>query len=139
MRAGAKDVESAADVADEEALAMRVVRIVEFVAGWLAVVIGVAIMLYWWLGGFIAPEAVTTDVTVFSLILAIIALSVTLESVTGSRVARATLVIGALALAGIFTISFLAELVVPTALAFGATLIALTRHLPPPTPRRGAA
>lgn len=115
---------------------MKLVRSVEFAAGWLAVAIGVAIMLYAWLGGFIAPESVTTDVTVFSLILAIIALSVTLESVTGSLVARVTLLIGALGLAGVFAISFLASLAIPTALAFGATLIALTRHLPPPTPRR---
>lgn len=115
---------------------MKLVRGVEFAAGWLAVATGVAIMLFWWLGGFIAPEWVVPDVTVFSLILAIIALSVTLESVTGSVVARITLVIGTLALIGVYAISFLFELGAPALLAIGATLIALTRHLPPPAPRR---
>lgn len=118
---------------------MKLVRIVEFAAGWLAVVLGVAFMLVWWLGGFIDPAWVVGDMTVFSLILAIIALSVTLESVTGSLVACITLVIGTLALAVVWRISFLFELEFPTALAAGATLIALARHLPPPAPRRISA
>ncbi|HEX2347496.1 MAG TPA: hypothetical protein VHI51_03580 [Ktedonobacterales bacterium] len=118
---------------------MKLVRTVEFAMGWLAVALGVVIMLLWWLGGFISPDSVVTDVTAFSLILAVIALSVTLESVTGSLVACITLVIGTLALAIVWRISFLFELEFPTALAAGATLMALARHLPPPAPRRISA
>lgn len=116
---------------------MRTVRIVEFVAGWLAVVIGVVIALYIWQGAFIEPEDVAVvELTTFGLILAIIALSVTLESLTGSLVARFTLALGALALAGVFVVSFLVELGIPALLAVAATLIAFTRHLPAPAPRR---
>lgn len=118
---------------------MRLVRIVEFLAGWLAVASGAAILLFIWRGGFIAPESVALDVTIFGLILAIIALSVTLESVTGSLVARITLAIGAVALMGVFVVSFLAELALPTLLALGATFMAFSRHLPPPAPRRARA
>lgn len=114
---------------------MRIVRIVEFIAGWLAVVTGAAIVLPIWLGGHIQPDAVVVDLTTFGLILAIIALSVTLESLDGSLVARITLTLGALALAGVFVVSFLIELGVPALLAVAATLIAWTRHLPAPAPR----
>lgn len=115
---------------------MKLVRIVECAMGWLAVVLGVAFMLVWWLGGFISPDWVVTDVTAFSLILAVIALSVTLESVTGSVMARMTLAIGALALTAAFVVSFVIELGIPALLAIGATFVALARHLPPPAPRR---
>ncbi len=115
---------------------MRTVRIVEFIAGWLAVVIGVAITLYIWQGGFIEPDAVVVDLTTFGLILAIIALSVTLESLTGSLVARVTLALGAIALSGVFVVSFVIELGIPALLAVAAMLIAFTRHLPAPAPRR---
>ena len=116
---------------------MRTVRIVEFIAGWLAVVIGAAITLYIWQGAFIEPEAVAVvDLTTFGLILAIIALSVTLESLTGSLVARVTLALGAIALSGVFVVSFVIELGIPALLAVAAMLIAFTRHLPAPAPRR---
>lgn len=115
---------------------MKLVRIVEFAAGWLAVVTGVAIMLAIWKGGYISPEAVGLDLAIFGVILAVIALSVTLESVTGSVMARMTLAIGALALTAAFVVSFVIELGIPALLAIGATFVALARHLPPPAPRR---
>jgi hypothetical protein len=115
---------------------MRTVRIVEFIIGWLAVVSGAAITLYIWQGGFIEPYAVVVDLTTFGLILGVLALSVTLESLTGSLVARFTLAIGAIALFGVFVVSFVIELGIPALLAVAATLIAFTRHLPAPEPRR---
>ena len=115
---------------------MRAVLIVEFIAGWLAVVIGVAIMLFVWQGGLIEPYAVVVDLVTFGVILATIALSVTLESLTGSLVARFTLALGAIALAGVFVVSFVVELGLPALLAIAATLIAFTRHLPAPTSRQ---
>lgn len=118
---------------------MKLVRVVEFAAGWLAVVTGVAIVLAIWKGGYISPEAVGLDLTIFGVILAVIALSVTLESVTGSVMARMTLALGALALTAVFIVSFVIELGIPALLAIGATFVALARHLPPPAPRRISA
>jgi hypothetical protein len=115
---------------------MQTVRVVEFIAGWLAVVTRAAIALYIWQGGFIEPDAVVVDLTTFGLILGVIALSVTLESLTGSLVARFTLALGAIALSGVFVVSFVIELGIPALLAVAATLIAFTRHLPAPAPRR---
>ena len=118
---------------------MELVRIVELIAGWLAVVTGAAIALFWWLGGFIAPQSVAIDLFVFGLILAVIAASVTVESLTGSLVARFTLTLGTLALVGVYTISFLVELSVPALLALAAALIAFTRHLSAPRSGRTVA
>lgn len=115
---------------------MKLVCIVEFLAGWLAVASGIAIMLRIWGGGFIAPEFVSFDLTVFSLILAVIALSVTLESVTGSLAARIILALGAVALTGVFVVSFVVELGIPAVLALAATFMAFSRHLLPSAPRR---
>lgn len=115
---------------------MRTMRVVEFIAGWLAVVTGAALALYIWQGGFIEPDAVVVDLATFGLILAIIALSVTLESLTGSLVARFTLALGAIALLGVFAVSFVIELGIPALLAVAAMLIAFTRHLPTPGPRQ---
>jgi hypothetical protein len=115
---------------------MRTVRIVEFIAGWLAVVIGVAVTVFSYLGGFIAPFAVTSDLIGCAVILATIALGVTLESLTGSLVARIILGLGTLAWLLAVVSSFLVFLLPSGALAVAATLIAFTRHLPAPAPRQ---
>jgi hypothetical protein len=120
-------------------LAMKLVRIVEFAAGWLAVFTGGAMTLAIWKGSYISPDSVGLDLTIFGVILAVIALSVTLESVIGSVMARITLAIGALALTAVFVVSFVIELGIPALLAIGATFVALARHLPPPAPRRISA
>ncbi|HET9109506.1 MAG TPA: hypothetical protein VFN78_01650 [Ktedonobacterales bacterium] len=117
---------------------MRTLRIVELVTGWLAVATSVAIALNVWLGGFIAPQSVVVDLVTFALLLTVIAWSVTVESMTGSLTARIILTLAALALAGVFVISFLIELGVPALLALCATLIAWTRHLSAPGARRAA-
>ncbi|HET9112109.1 MAG TPA: hypothetical protein VFN78_14865 [Ktedonobacterales bacterium] len=117
---------------------MRTVRIVELVTGWLAVAISVAIALEGWLGGFIAPQSVVVDLAICALLLALIAWSVTVESMTGSLTARIILTLATLALTGVFVISFLIELGIPALLAACATMIAWTRHLPAPGARRAA-
>ena len=117
---------------------MRAVRIVEFIAGWLAVAIGVVVMLYSWAGGFIAPFAVTRDLIGGAVILATIALGVTLESLTGSLIARIILALGTLTWLLVVVSSFLSFLLPSGALAVAAMLIAFTRHLPAPAPNRRA-
>ncbi|HEY7976424.1 MAG TPA: hypothetical protein VID72_13835, partial [Ktedonobacterales bacterium] len=66
-----------------------VLSIFELAAGWLAVLLGVAIALLVWQSGMISPGAVVVDLLGFGVILALIAVGVTLDAaVTPSRAAR---------------------------------------------------
>jgi hypothetical protein len=109
---------------------MRLAQIIELVAGWLAVGLGVAIALYTWLGGFIEPQSVFADLFGFGLILLLIAVGVTLDSAAPTRaariVARTLLTTGTLLLLGVTVISFVAFLFAPALLAIVATALAYT-------------
>lgn len=110
---------------------MRLAQIIELAAGGLAVALGVAIALFTWLGGFIAPQSVFVDLFVFGLILLLIAVGVTLDAAAPTLaariVARVLLTTGTLLLVGVTVISFVAFLFAPTLLAIVATLLAYIR------------
>ena len=53
---------------------MRPLRIVELAFGWLAVILGAALLAFINTGGFIAPDSVAQDVIGFSIILVVLAI-----------------------------------------------------------------
>lgn len=118
---------------------MRHMRAYEFAAGWLAVVIGVAVAVYTYLGGYIAPFAVRQDLIGCAVILAVIALGVTLECFTGSLAARIILTLGTLAWGVAVEASFIAFLLPSVGLALLATILAFMRHALTPTTHRVGA
>jgi hypothetical protein len=119
---------------------MRPLSRIDLAAGWLAVLLGAAIALFTWVGGFIAPQSVFVDVFIFGLILLLIAVGVTLDAVAPTPaarvVARVILTTGTFLLVGVTAISFIAFLFAPALLAFVATLFAYTPGAPRPTTSR---
>ncbi|HEX9038801.1 MAG TPA: hypothetical protein VF808_17600 [Ktedonobacterales bacterium] len=110
---------------------LRGTRGIELAAGWLAVIAGVAIMGDIWLSGFIDPSAVVADLLAYGLMLALIALGVTLDvqapNGATKAVALVMLTLGTLALTGWFVISFVVLFGAPALLAIIATALSYAR------------
>ncbi len=110
---------------------MRYLRVIEAVAGGLAIIIGAGLMLSIWLGGFIAPQAVVADLLAYGLMLLLVALGVTLDllarTMATSVVALVMLTLGALTLTGWFAISFIVTFGLPALLAIIAAALAYIR------------
>lgn len=118
---------------------MRSLRWYEFATGWLAVLIGAAVAWFTWQAGFIAPNAVRQDLIGAAVMLGLIALSVTLETLTSSLLARIVLAVAALAWCVVVTSSFLLVLLPSGGLALLATTLAFMRHTKALAPRRFGA
>ena len=86
---------------------MRPLRIVELAFGWLAVILGAALLIFSYAGGFIASESVVQDVVGFSIILAVLALGVTLDYFFSALATWLLLAVGALAVLVVASISFI--------------------------------
>lgn len=112
---------------------MSALRTVELVLGWLAVIWGAALLVFTYAGGFIAPECVTQDVVGFSVILAVLALGVTLDYFFSVLAARLLLAVGALAVLVVAGISFISLALPPAGLAVVAAIIAFTRQYAKPS------
>ena len=111
---------------------MRYARVIEAATGGLTVITGAGLALSIWLGGFIAPEAVVSDLVGFALILALIAVGVTLDIAASTRVASAVartfLIIGALAMLVVSALSFIVYFAVPALLAVATAVFAFTHQ-----------
>lgn len=107
---------------------MRPLRIVELAFGWLAVILGAALLAFINTGGFIAPDSVAQDVIGFSIILVVLAIGVTLDFFFSSLATRVLLAIGALAMIVVAVMSFITLSLPIAALALTAAIIAFARH-----------
>jgi hypothetical protein len=99
----------------------------ELLLGWAAILVSAASAALVYFGGFIAPDSVAPDLIGITVILAALALGVTLDSVFDLLPARLLLGLATLVLAGVAVISFLFFLELATFLAVGATLLAFIR------------
>jgi len=108
---------------------------VELLLGWTGIMVAASGAAYAYFGNFIEPSAVSSDLIGVTVILAALAVGVTLDSVFDLLPARLLLGLATLVLAGVTVISFLFFLELATFLAGGATLLAfirayLRRHQP---------
>lgn len=102
----------------------------ELLFGWLAVVLGGAVLAFTYYGNFIAADSIQRDVLVFRSVLGVLALGVSLDGLFGWLVGRLLLVLATLALLVITAISFISFLYPPAFLALGAAILAFARpHL----------
>lgn len=109
---------------------LRPLLLLELIFGWLSVLIGAAVLIFTYAGGYIAPESVQQDVIGFSIILAVLAVGVTLDYFFSSLATRVLLVIGALAMLAVVAISFVTFLLPAGFLAAAAAVIAFVRQNP---------
>jgi hypothetical protein len=103
---------------------MSALRTIELVFGWSAVIWGAALLAFSYARRFIAPESVAQDVIGFSIILAVLALGVTLDFFFSSLATRILLSIGALAVIVVATISFITWALPMGVLALTAAIVA---------------
>ncbi|HLY29406.1 MAG TPA: hypothetical protein VKQ36_00130 [Ktedonobacterales bacterium] len=110
-------------------------RLIEFVMGWLAILLAAAIAAYTFFGGFIEAGSVKSDLLIFGGVLAVMALGVTIDVLPGWWPGRLLLGLGTLAFLAITAISFIALLFVPAILALLATIAAFVRPFVRQTPQ----
>lgn len=109
---------------------MQLLRNLELIFGWLSVLIGAAVLVFSYAGGYVAPESATQDVIGFSIILAVLAIGVTLDYFFSSFATRILLVAGVLAMLAIVLIGFVSFLLPAGFLAMAAVVIAFVRQNP---------
>lgn len=109
---------------------MRPLLLLELIFGWLSVLIGSAVLIFSYAGGYISPESVGQDVIGFSIILAILAIGVTLDYFFSSLATRILLAIGVLAMLAAVVISFVTFLLPAGFFAAAAAVIAFVRQNP---------
>ncbi|HKW21061.1 MAG TPA: hypothetical protein VJO13_06775 [Ktedonobacterales bacterium] len=109
---------------------MRPLLLLELIFGWLSVLIGAAVLIFTYAGGYIAPESVQQDVIGFSIILAVLAVGVTLDYFFSSLATRVLLAIGVLAMLATAVISFVSFLLPAGFFAVAAVVIAFVRQNP---------
>jgi len=109
---------------------MQLLRNLELIFGWLSVLIGAAVLVFSYAGGYIAPESVKQDVIGFSVILAVLAVGVALDYFFSSFATRILLVVGALAMLEIVLISLISYMLLGGFFAAAAAVIAFVRQNP---------
>ncbi|HEY1387781.1 MAG TPA: hypothetical protein VGF38_04485 [Ktedonobacterales bacterium] len=109
---------------------MQLLGILELIFGWLSLLIGAAVLVFTYAGGYISPESVGQDVIGFSIILAVLAIGVTLDYFFSSLATRILLVVGALSILAIVVISFVSILLPAGFFALAAVVIAFVRQSP---------
>ena len=109
---------------------IRSLPVLELIFGWLSVLVGAAVLIISYVGGFIAPESVQQDMIGFSVILVILAVGVSLDVLKSSLATSVLLVIGALAMLATVVISFVTFLLPAGFFAAAAAVIAFVRQNP---------
>jgi hypothetical protein len=109
---------------------LRPLLLLELIFGWLSVLIGAAVLIFSYAGGYIAPESVGQDMIGFSAVLALLALGVTLDYFFSSRTTRILLVVGALAMLAIVLISLISYMLLAGFFAAAAAVLAFVRQNP---------
>jgi hypothetical protein len=99
----------------------------ELLCGWLAALLASAVAVFIRYGGYIAPASTALDLIILGVLLAALALGVTLDVERDSRTGRLLLALATALFAVNIAISRSTLLLLPLLLALTATTLAFTR------------
>lgn len=108
---------------------MRSLRVIELVLGWLAVILGAALLAFLNSGEivFADAESAQRDTIGLSLLLLVLAVGVTLDVLYSSRASLILLAVGAFAMIVVGVVSFIILLLLPASLAVATAIIGFAR------------